>query len=90
MRLHILEAREPTPRQWVEFPIGESPAGLVWQTQQPLILPDVAEETRWPRFMEQVRPYGGRSCLRASADHGSAAAGDAGARVQAAVRLRCG
>ena len=33
----------------------------MWQTQQPLILPDVAEETRWPRFMEQVRPYGGRS-----------------------------
>ncbi len=61
MRLHILEAREPTPRQWVEFPIGELPEGLVWQTQQPLILPDVAEETRWPRFMEQVRPYGGRS-----------------------------
>ncbi len=23
MRLHILEAREPTPRHWVEFPIGE-------------------------------------------------------------------
>jgi formate hydrogenlyase transcriptional activator len=61
MRLHILEAREPTPRPWVEFPIGELPEGLVWQTQRPLILPDVAEETRWPRFTEQVRPYGGRS-----------------------------
>jgi formate hydrogenlyase transcriptional activator len=45
----------------VEFPVGESPAGLVWQTQQPLILSDVAEERRWPRFMEQARPYGGRS-----------------------------
>ena len=45
----------------MEFPIGEAPAGLVWQTQQPLILPDVAQETRWPRFLEQVRPYGGRS-----------------------------
>ena len=61
MRLHILEAREPTPRPWVEFPVGELPEGLVWQTQQPLILADVAEETRWPRFLEQVRPYGGRS-----------------------------
>jgi len=89
MRLHILEACEPAPRPWVEFPIGELPEGLVWQTQQPLILTDVAEETRWPRFMEQVRPYGGRR-LRASPDHGSAAAGDASARVQAAVRLRCG
>jgi formate hydrogenlyase transcriptional activator len=61
MRLHILEAHEPTPRPWVEFPIGELPEGLVWQTQQPLILPDVAEQTRWPRFMEQVLPSGGRS-----------------------------
>ena len=61
MRLHILEASEPTPLRWVEFPVGESPAGLVWQTQQPVILSDVAEERRWPRFVEQVRPYGGRS-----------------------------
>src|SRR5271169_3835347 len=38
MRLHILEGHEPTPRPWVEFPIEESPEGLVWQTQQPLIL----------------------------------------------------
>ena len=56
MRLHILEGRESTPRPWVEFPVGELPEGLVWQTQQPLILADVAEETRWPRFLEQVRP----------------------------------
>jgi formate hydrogenlyase transcriptional activator len=61
MRLHMLEASEPTPQPWVEFPVGEAPAGLVWQTQQPLILSDLAEETRWPRFMEQVRPSGGRS-----------------------------
>src|SRR5271168_1415946 len=61
MRLHILEGREPTPRPWLEFPVGELPEGLVWQTQQPLILPDVAEETRWPRFLDQVRPSGGRS-----------------------------
>ncbi len=61
MRLHILEAREPAPPPWVEFPIAELPEGLVWQTQKPLILPDLGEETRWPRFMEKVRPYGGRS-----------------------------
>ena len=90
MRLHILEAREPTPRPWVEFPIGELPEGLVWQTQQPLILPDVAEETRWPRFMEQVAALWRPERLRASADHGTAAAGDADPRVQAAVRLRRG
>jgi hypothetical protein len=32
MRLHILEAAEPTPQPWVEFPVAESPAGLVWQS----------------------------------------------------------
>jgi signal transduction protein with GAF and PtsI domain len=63
VRLHILKAYEPTPHHWVAFPVGVAPAGLVWQTQQPLILSDVAAEKRWPRFMEQVRPYGGRcSC----------------------------
>src|SRR5262249_36190219 len=51
LRLHILEADKPTPRPWVEFPVGEAPAGLVWQTQQPLILSDLAEERRWPRFL---------------------------------------
>ncbi len=61
MRLHILEGHEATTRPWVEFPVEELPEGLVWQTQQPLILADVAEETRWPRFLEQVRPSGGRS-----------------------------
>ena len=32
------------------------------QTQQPLIVSNAAEETRWPRFLERVRPTGGRSC----------------------------
>src|SRR5207302_4628663 len=34
------------------------------QTQQPLIISNAAEETRWPRFLEHVRPCGGQSCCQ--------------------------
>jgi formate hydrogenlyase transcriptional activator len=40
-------------------PIEEAPSGLVWQTQQPLIITNAEEEGRWPRLREQLyRPYG--------------------------------
>ncbi len=60
MRLHVLESSQPTSAQeGMLTPIGESPAGLVWQTQQPLIIPNVEEESRWPRLRDQVfRPHG--------------------------------
>ena len=56
MRRHILETSDssalqaPTGRR-----VEEGPAGWVWQTQQPLIISNVAEETRWPRFQENVK-----------------------------------
>jgi formate hydrogenlyase transcriptional activator len=56
MRRHILETAEPSPIQaWTPLPVGEGPAGWVWQTQQPLIISNVAEETRWPRFQENAK-----------------------------------
>ncbi len=60
MRLHVLETSEPTSAQaGMLIPVHESPAGLVWQTQQPLIIPNLEEESRWPRLREQVfRPHG--------------------------------
>src|SRR3981081_2549996 len=49
MRLHILETSEPTSTQaGLLTPVHESPSGLVWQTQQPLIIPNLEEENRWP------------------------------------------
>src|SRR5713226_1964109 len=36
-------------------PMDEDPAGWVIETQQPLIVPDTAAETRWPRAMEGIR-----------------------------------
>src|SRR5439155_27095895 len=58
--IHVLETSEPTsPRPGLVLPVQEAPAGLVWQTQQPLLIPNVAEESRWPRLLEEVyRPHG--------------------------------
>jgi formate hydrogenlyase transcriptional activator len=59
MRLHVLETAEPVPPGTViVLPPEEDPAGLVWQTQQPLVTARVAELTRWPRLLERVQPYG--------------------------------
>ena len=45
MRLHVLEASEPIPHTpAIVLPVEDDPAGLVWQTQQPLIISSVAEQ----------------------------------------------
>src|SRR5260370_10357220 len=47
MRLHILETTEPIPAQAPRaFSIEEDPAGSVLQTQRPLIVSNVAAESR--------------------------------------------
>jgi formate hydrogenlyase transcriptional activator len=62
MRLHVLQTCEPVPPGTVlVLPPEEDPAGLVWQTQQPLITSGVADLGRWPRLLERVRPYGVQS-----------------------------
>ena len=50
MRLHTIQANVPADIVGGhECPVEDSPGGLVWQTQQPLLVPDLAEERRWPR-----------------------------------------
>ncbi|HEV3261924.1 MAG TPA: sigma 54-interacting transcriptional regulator [Gemmataceae bacterium] len=59
MRLHVLETTEPIPAQAPQaFSVEEDPAGIVRQTQHPLIVSNVAEESRWPRLPERAKPYG--------------------------------
>jgi formate hydrogenlyase transcriptional activator len=51
MRLHLLAVPESsTIRPGLELPVDESPGGLVWKTQQPLLVNDVALERRFPRL----------------------------------------
>jgi formate hydrogenlyase transcriptional activator len=62
MRLHMVGASEPTPpRPVIDLPPDDDPAGLVWQTQQPLIVSSMEDLTRWPRLLERVQPYGVQS-----------------------------
>ncbi|MGQ0666956.1 MAG: sigma-54-dependent Fis family transcriptional regulator, partial [Nitrospiraceae bacterium] len=50
MRLQTVQANVPADLVGGhEGPIDESPAGLVWQTQQPIFVPDLAEERRWSK-----------------------------------------
>jgi formate hydrogenlyase transcriptional activator len=62
MHLHVLETWEPlSPRLEIVLRPEDDPAGLVWQTQQPLITSNVAELRRWPGLLERVQPYGVQS-----------------------------
>src|SRR5438105_924315 len=59
MRLHVLETTEPIPAQASRsYSVAEDPAGNVLQTQHPLIVSNVAEESRWPQFSERAKPFG--------------------------------
>jgi formate hydrogenlyase transcriptional activator len=63
MRLHVLETCEPVPPGFVIVLSPEDdPAGLVWQTQEPLVTSHLAELRRWPQLLERVQPHGVESC----------------------------
>jgi formate hydrogenlyase transcriptional activator len=59
MRLHTLQANVPADIVGGhEAPVDNSPAGLVWQTQQPLLISDLAEERRWPKMIRLAQEDG--------------------------------
>ena len=59
MRLHTIQANVPADLVGNhEVPIEETPAGLAWQTQQPVIVPDLVEERRWPKVTGHMKDDG--------------------------------
>lgn len=59
MRIHTLatvhrDRLQPT----LEIPVEESAGGLVWTTQQPLVVSHVAHETRSPKATQFMREFG--------------------------------
>lgn len=49
MRLHLLAVPPPsTITPGMEFPVDESPGGLVWKTQEPLVVENAAADSRFP------------------------------------------
>jgi len=59
MRLHILETSRPTQVELgLEIPVEWSAAGLVFETQTPLIIPDIEKEERFPQMREVMQREG--------------------------------
>jgi formate hydrogenlyase transcriptional activator len=62
MRLHTIQANVPADLVGGhEGPVEESPAGSVWLTQQPILVPDLAEERRWPTVTKHMKEDGTNS-----------------------------
>src|ERR1700675_4063635 len=62
MRLHVLETRIPGEKAaGSESPVEGNPSGWVWQTQQPFVVSDTDEETRFPEFLKRFREHNVRS-----------------------------
>jgi formate hydrogenlyase transcriptional activator len=59
MRLYNLQGSPRGQlRPGAEFAVEDIPSGWVWQQQQPLVLADLARETRFPRATQVLREYG--------------------------------
>lgn len=53
MRLQTIQANVPADLVGGhEVLIDDCPSGLVWQTQRPIVVPDLAEERRWPKVIQ--------------------------------------
>jgi formate hydrogenlyase transcriptional activator len=62
MRLHTIQANVPADLiGGHEEPVEETPAGLVWQTQQPILVLDLADERRWPKVTQRMQEDGTNS-----------------------------
>ncbi len=59
MRLHILETREHAESpESNELAMDDSPAGWVWENQQPFVSLDTSKDARYPFFMQRVQDNG--------------------------------
>ncbi|TAJ09337.1 MAG: GAF domain-containing protein [Nitrospirae bacterium] len=59
MRVHVLETSESkTLPSGMELPVAESAGGWVWTHQQPLIVPCLKDETRFPKGLAILRDIG--------------------------------
>ena len=63
MRLHVLKSTDQMQAPVGHFPTDEIPTGFVWQSQEPLVISDIEQENRWPRFREEIMRKIGRASL---------------------------
>src|SRR5262249_39970805 len=59
MRLHLLVTPDPTTiKPGLELPIDSSPRGVVWKTQQPVMVEDVELDARFPLLTPRLLENG--------------------------------
>src|SRR5262245_36271424 len=59
MRLHLLVVPEPTTiSPGLELPVETSPGGLVWKTQEPVVVENLALESRFPDLTPRLLESG--------------------------------
>src|SRR5512146_1725093 len=62
MRLHTIQANVPADLiGGHEEQVEETAAGLAWRTQQPVLVPDLADERRWPNVTQRMKEDGTNS-----------------------------
>jgi formate hydrogenlyase transcriptional activator len=61
MRLHSVVAFHPTPDTLAELPVDETPSGVAFETQEPVVAPSLERETRFPIVTGILRREGMRS-----------------------------
>ena len=56
MRLHTIQANVPADVVGGhEWSVADSPDGWVWNSQEPLLIPDLEQEHRWPKVIKLMR-----------------------------------
>jgi formate hydrogenlyase transcriptional activator len=64
LRLHAITGMSADAYHSVAtMTVDENPAGWVWQNQQPLAIPDLDREERWPGFISKIRQSNVRSLM---------------------------
>ena len=63
MQGHIVNAPANPVIRSLRLPVDQDPAGWVWQNQQPLIIPRLDSESRWPAFVSRARREFGLSTM---------------------------
>src|SRR5689334_20718900 len=59
MRLHILETRDPLPKEGPEeMPVANSPSGWVFENQELFLTQDTSKDARYPDFMKKLQAVG--------------------------------
>jgi formate hydrogenlyase transcriptional activator len=61
MQLHSIGALNPVVPTVIELPPPETPSGIAWLTQQPVVVPNIDRESRFPAIAEFLRAEGMRS-----------------------------